>query len=260
LYDEWRWFCIVDQRFDQYTGFVKFFSYHNGSYELKPSDYVINLWTQDTAKDGNPDYRGENASFAYESGMPVVQKYLYGVNDAFTNDADLFIYRTGTLYLRYAEIVNRMGKCGLAMAVLNPDFSLAQDPRARNDNLALEYLDFYNDSIRTTTVLTHSRDRGIRGRVSMPPVYIDSTFSHLDSIEFIENYISLEYAKELAFEGDRWSNLLRFAHRKEILGEDGAAFLADAVAAKFEAKGDMATAAEIRSKLSDKENWYLPLY
>jgi hypothetical protein len=55
-------------------------------------------------------------------------------------------------------------------------------------------------------------------------------------------------------------NLLRIANRreKEAAGS-GAQFLADAVARKFEAKGDMGTAALVRAKLLNRDNWFLPL-
>ena len=262
LYHEWRWFCIIDQRFDQYTGFVDYFSYQYGSYKLKPSDYVIDLWQQDTTINGEPDPRGENASWGYEAGLPAVKKYSYGVEDGFTNDADLYVYRTGTLYLRYAEIVNRLGECDLALAVLNPNISLAIDPRATyvEGTTVNELFDFSDLKIRTTTTAAHAYDRGVRGRVSMAPLVIENATSREDSIRIIEDLISLEYAKEVAFEGERWQNLLRFAHRKEFLGEGGSTFLGNAVAAKFDANGDGSTAAEIRNKFMDVENWYLPLY
>ena len=94
----------------------------------------------------------------------------------------------------------------------------------------------------------------------MAPLVIENATSREDSIRIIEDLISLEYAKEVAFEGERWQNLLRFAHRKEFLGEGGSTFLGNAVAAKFDANGDGSTAAEIRNKFMDVENWYLPLY
>ena len=73
-----------------------------------------------------------------------------------------------------------------------------------------------------------------------------------DSLISIENNIIEEAALELAFEGNRWGDLVRVAlHRNDP------AFLADKVYAKLNAEGN-AQAASVRTKLMSKENWYLP--
>jgi starch-binding outer membrane protein, SusD/RagB family len=260
LYREWRWYCIIDSRFDQFSDFIKYFSFYNGDYMLKPSEYAMALWEEDTVPGGEFDKRGEEASWAMEGGNPVVQKYLYGVEDQFSNDADLYVFRIGTIYLRYAEAVNRLGQCELALAILNPqNNSLADDPRARSNNSLFNFDDYY---LRVLTSLeVHASSRGVRGRVSLPPVTIPASVQTLqDSILFIEDALSKEYAKEVAFEGERWQNLLRFALRRERESAGtGAAFLANTVAAKFEAKGETGKAQEVRQKLMNRENWFLPM-
>jgi hypothetical protein len=64
-----------------------------------------------------------------------------------------------------------------------------------------------------------------------------------------------EAALELAFEGNRWPDLLRTALRRKAVDPN---YLANKIAAKFEAKGDMGTAGAVRARLANEANWYLP--
>lgn len=95
------------------------------------------------------------------------------------------------------------------------------------------------------------RNNGIRGRAANSPVPILTTNAIVDT----ENKIIAEEALETAFEGYRWQDLLRIALRRETTEPN---YLADKIAAKFEAAGDGASAALVRSRLSNKANWYLP--
>ena len=91
------------------------------------------------------------------------------------------------------------------------------------------------------------RNGGLRGRAYLEraPVYGDSLIS-------IENNLIEEAALELAFEGNRWGDLVRVAiHRNDP------AFLADKIYAKLNAQGN-AEASAVRTKLMSQENWYLP--
>jgi hypothetical protein len=67
----------------------------------------------------------------------------------------------------------------------------------------------------------------------------------------IEDLIMQERALELAYEGHRWFDLIRIArHRNDP------SYLAEKVAAKFE---DENKREEVRNRLMDMNNWYLPL-
>ena len=68
----------------------------------------------------------------------------------------------------------------------------------------------------------------------------------------IETAILNESALELAFEGQRWSDLVRIATRR-----NDPSILANAVFNKLSKDGNPAAAAT-RTKLMDKKNWYLP--
>ncbi|MFA4976851.1 MAG: RagB/SusD family nutrient uptake outer membrane protein, partial [Sphingobacterium sp.] len=68
----------------------------------------------------------------------------------------------------------------------------------------------------------------------------------------LEDKIVEEFALELAFEGERWSDLMRIAKRR-----NDPAFLADKVYEKL-LKANNPKAGAVRSKLMDMKNWYLP--
>ena len=88
---------------------------------------------------------------------------------------------------------------------------------------------------------------GTRIRANLTGVSVeDSRF-----IDPVEELIMEERAMELAFEGHRWFDLMRIArHRNDP------AYLADKVAAKF---SDETKREEVKNRLMDMENWYLPL-
>ena len=91
------------------------------------------------------------------------------------------------------------------------------------------------------------RNGGVRGRA-----YLERAPVLGDSLISIENNLIEEAALELAFEGNRWGDLVRVAiHRNDP------AFLADRVYAKLNADGN-AEASAVRTKLMSRENWYLP--
>ncbi|MBN1925563.1 MAG: hypothetical protein JW798_07005, partial [Prolixibacteraceae bacterium] len=69
-----------------------------------------------------------------------------------------------------------------------------------------------------------------------------------DSINYVEDKIVEELALETAFEGNRFSDLMRIALRR-----NDPAYLAKRVASKH-----TDNKAEIEAKLSDVNNWYLP--
>lgn len=110
------------------------------------------------------------------------------------------------------------------------------------------------------------RNSGIRGRATMPRwqfpgiEYGPGTVSGYGSVMTafnvpqadLEDKIVEESALELAFEGERWSDLMRIAKRRH-----DPAFLADKVYEKL-LKANNPKAGAVRSKLMDMNNWYLP--
>ena len=164
----------------------------------------------------------------------------------------IVVYRAPMLYLRYAEAVNRLGKPRLAMAVLKHGLkssSLVNDmivPPSEKDSILPGYMNFSDDRFTNNTGV-HARGSG--------NIHLDTTFYVIprsmqdqDSIIlFVEDLIVNEAALELAFEGNRFHDLMRVAIRR-----DNNAYLADKVAAKH-----IQNKEAIRTKLMDRKNWYL---
>ena len=71
---------------------------------------------------------------------------------------------------------------------------------------------------------------------------------------YLEEVILDEKASELAFEGERFYDLVRIARRRNKLGQDGSGFLADMVSRKFPPQ----EREKMRNYLLDENNWYLP--
>ena len=88
---------------------------------------------------------------------------------------------------------------------------------------------------------------GPRTRANLMGVSVDDP----RFIEPVEDLIVEERALELAFEGHRWFDLMRIARHRE-----DPSYLADKVAAKF---SDEKKREEVRNRLLNEENWYLPL-
>jgi hypothetical protein len=200
----------------------------DGSYLLRPTDFIINLfqaqkivnWELQTGHvSGTPGDLNRGLGVSYDSidGLPVVTKYaLFRV--PFDDDAGIMIYSSAGLHLDGCEAVCRLGQAVNAIEHLNQG-------------------KLYNSPWGI----------GIRARVNLQNV----TPVHTGNINEVEDLILNERAMELAFEGHRWFDLVRVARHK-----NDPAFLADKVASKFT---DPVKREEVRNRLLDQNNWYLPL-
>lgn len=217
--------------------------------------------------------------------QPVIMKYLYnylGTNNLpislFNKTGKWFLCRAATLHLHYAEAANRAGKMKVAYAIVNRGIKETYDTlpgaaRTRDvTNWQQTFLDPpYNFDAREGDAPAYRnnwyRNQGIRGRAALGRVKFDSTRyfdmsvksffkPYTDSLgfqQFVENMIVDEDGLELAYEGNRWTDLVRVALRK-----NDPSFLANKVAAKFERGGNPGLAATVRGRLMDPNNWFLP--
>lgn len=259
---EWVWSLPFDSDFAPKNPFIEIFSKTGGKYLAKPSQRAIDLWQSNTQSNGFPyDARGQKFTYKMVGGEPVIMKYIYkyeAAANAFKTDGDWFLYRAAKLHLRYAEAANRDNQHKIADAILNFGIKDAYTPAGYNtttgdatDIMQTKEAFPYDFDARQgdfpTFRATWHRGAGIRGRARLQRVPIVG-----DILISIENNIIDEAALELAYEGNRWEDLVRISLRR-----NDPSFLADKVYEKLSKEGN-GKADEVRSKLMNVNNWYLP--
>ena len=259
---EWIWSLPFDSDFAPKNPFIEIFSKTSGKYLAKPSQRAIDLWQSNTQSNGFPyDARGQKFTYRMVGGEPVIMKYIYkyeAAANAFKTDGDWFLYRAAKLHLRYAEAANRDNQHRIADAILNFGIKSAYMPAgfdestgdATNIEQTKEAFPYDFDARMGNFPnyrATWHRGAGIRGRARLQRAAVVG-----DSLTSIENNIINEAALELAYEGNRWEDLVRVSLRR-----NDPSFLADKVYEKLSKEGN-GKATEVRSKLMNVNNWYLP--
>lgn len=224
--------------------------------------------------------------FTYRNigGQPVIMKFLYnylGTDNLPINilskQGKWFLTRAATLHLHFAEAANRAGKNKVAYALVNRGIGYTYDtlPGGANGRNVTNWMQTkepypYDFDGRVADAPpyrnTWYRNQGIRGRAGLKVVAIDSVRYFDMSVPAprplinpeglkvaVENMIMDENALELAYEGERWPDLLRVAIRR-----NDPAYIADKIYSKLLKSGMSAGAAsQARAKLLGK-NWFLP--
>lgn len=215
-------------------------------------------------------FKMENDVRSYTSlmdGMDTVV-YKYSVNKTpYDQDANFIVYRAGGIQLYLAEIYTwwAFEQGGF----VSPFTSNA--------------LNIVNDGSNYSPISTRVQ-LGVRGRVGLSGVgmtgfgpsatpetaiqlgniiykqhpytnevtgYIDLTNNLLGKQEYLEDRIMDERARELAFEGERFYDLMRVANRR-----NDPSYLANRVSAKYPSSQRDA----MRNLLKDKKNWYIHIF
>ena len=281
---EMIWSLPFDKNFEPVNPFIDLFSPNGGSYLVKPAQQAIDYWNSQTQvyvftaatvtagevlRDNFPFDSRANFTYKTINGQPVIMKYLYnylGTDNlpinTFSKAGKWFLTRAATLHLHYAEAANRAGKYRLAYALVNKGINYTYDPFPGNAVSANRDVTNYHQTFLPWPYdfdarggqapayrNTWYRNIGIRGRASLKPVTLPLT----DSVTNVENMIVTEDALELAYEGERWADLLRVAIRR-----NDPAFIADKIYDKLRKSGLSAGAANAaRTKLMNKD-WFLP--
>lgn len=281
--EEMIWEITYDYKFAPVYPFIELFGTEaKGKYYLKPSAYAIEeMWGAERQKNGYPyDLRGISGGVTQDAaGNYSVAKYSQNYDPAespFEQEGKWYLYRAALLHLRFAEAANRSESGGgyprLAWALVNDGihgsaFRWTNDTGAvcRGDSIYISsygpgdpypapyYFDGrMNDQPRFRS--PWRSNAGVRGRANLPNVDMSHVTNKQDSISFIEEMIVREAGLELAFEGHRWTDLIRVARRLQKLNGTGGQFLHDKMHRKYELAGLPVP------DFSSESNWYLPLY
>lgn len=249
----------LDPRYDSRPG--DFFRGPNVSYAYIKDEMAMDnkeIREMLSLKMDQNDFEVDKMMEGYDT---VVYKYTLGkVNDPFAHDANFIMARAAGVHLYATEIYTHYAWNDIGGGNIVPAQGIAEK--------------FLNDG----SYDQNANQLGVRGRVGLSDreeekililpdiLYIHHPFTNevLDYVDFTGNTVKKqiyfedrlleEKARELAFEGERFYDLVRFAERRNRMGLDGNAFLADMVASKFSG----AKAEQIRSKLMNDDNWYLP--
>ncbi|UKT65208.1 RagB/SusD family nutrient uptake outer membrane protein [Pedobacter mucosus] len=250
---ERMWTLPLNGNFAPGNSLLSMFSV-SSNYLVKPSALSINNWNAQIRTDGSlTDRRGLNMSYRLNTNQPEVLKFTQNYNSIlpFEKTGIWIVYRAAILQMRYAEAANRLDRSVLAGALINNGIWGTFTTKSTYNGVADTY-PFNFDGTNTGAFRGNwYRNSGIRGRAVNQNVLINQANIVVDT----EDKIIQEEALETAYEGYRWQDLLRVALRRQTTDPN---YLANKIAAKFEAAGDFSSASTARSRLADKNNWYLP--
>lgn len=267
FYTEWIWVMEFDKVYKPTNPFFKLFSKSQGEYMLKPSESIIDLWNSQVQQNGfMGDFRGNTGSYkaGQDGSQPEITKYTseFDPLDPFNKEGKFMLQRAALLHLRYSEAANRDGEHKIAYYLINQGMSSYNPiPNGVTDvsmyQRTLKPFPYDFDALSSAVYHQPSmyrgpwyRNTGIRGRVYLESLPIPEG---ADSLQAIEHMLINEDAREMAFEGNRWGDLVRIALR-----ENDPSILADRVYEKLK-KDNHPEAEAVKQKLMNPENWFLPL-
>ena len=230
-------------------------------YKLKPTIQALRLW-----ENSNDWYRGAGASYSYIKGGnysdqlsdnqiqearslrrrgdvysseqitdgydTVVYKFSIG-KETWDEDASFCLYRAAEIHLDLAEIYTYMA------------FEYEGGVRTFTNNA----LSILNDGSNYSATYSQSH-MGVRGRVGLRGINLNwlPNGNLAAKQSYLDQQILDERARELAFEGKRFYDLMRVAKR-----QNNPWLLASRVSAKY----SWSKRNKINQYLSDEDNWYI---
>jgi hypothetical protein len=187
----------------------------------------------------------------------IVTKYSLG-KDQFSHDANFIIYRAASIHLYMAEIstwriqiINGIARTNLTkvLNILNDGSDINPDPNRSQlgvlGRVGLNLTPYDGINLANIIYLHDPYTNEIIG-------FVDYSNNLQAKQRWLEERILDERARELAFEGERFYDLMRVAKRRKLLLNDPS-FLAKKVSAKYpEGKRE-----QIYNYLLDENNWYI---
>jgi tetratricopeptide (TPR) repeat protein len=217
---------------------------HDRQYMVKPTSLLVDSFiAQIDATGAQGDlWRGAitfgvddfvwTSDSTYTFGETYITKYAVDPTDP--QSSDIILSRAADIHLLLAEAYNRMG-----------------DVNSQKFALMLLNQGVNKENPKPPAFTRWSANIGVRGRAYLKSREVPKNMISADSITtLIEDFIIDERALELAFEGKRWTDLVRVAERR-----NDPAYLADKVAAKFVGTPYYN---QVHAKLMNPDNWYLP--
>ncbi len=269
--DEWIWAMYYDDSYDVTNPFIKLFANEGeGEYLVAPSEAAIVNWNSQTQTNSvNYDARGVY-SWEEMNGDPVITKYIknYDSSSPYERGGFWYLYRAALLHLRFCEAANRDDESRIAYALLNIGIQAEYTVAGSTDityeertNKPWPY-DFDGRQDATGQIPvgvrgTWYRNVGVRvGRGNLV-----ATDYPVDTAAFdtnLEEAIIEEASLAMAYEGNRWQDLVRISMRRgQTDGDNGDSYyLAEKIAEEFNDEG--LDGASIEAKLNDQSNWWLP--
>lgn len=176
--EEYLFYIGFDEDDDQINDLQKWTTYSNGTYQVKPSSWIISELVE--IKDPS-----RTISIKEEQGNTIINKYNMDRASGIS-DAGFIVQRAARMHLQYAEAMNRLGYADTALMVINGGLDLT-------------------NGFNTL---------GVRGRVDVDYIEPEEGLAGDDLMYWVEDLILDESARECAFEGTRWFDLQRFAERR----------------------------------------------
>jgi tetratricopeptide (TPR) repeat protein len=227
----------------QFNPFASWFGINN-DYLVRPTTILVDSFLAQIPLAGEAQYDIYRAPLTLQGDVEMtsdttwtlVNTYItkYALDQSDPQSSDIILSRATDIHLMLAEAYNRMG-----------------DATSQKYALMLLNQGVNKENPKPPAFARWSANIGVRGRAYLKSREVPKNMISTDSITtLIEDFIIDERALELAFEGKRWTDLVRVAERR-----NDPAYLADKVAAKF--KGTPYYD-QVHAKLMNPANWYLP--